>query len=98
MSLKNLNNDVIKNRDGSDIKIDSKIATLRECAIEALLTSYADEKPDGIESAKRYALFQKIDVDGEIDISSEDISLIKTLVGKRYPPLVVGQFYQLIES
>lgn len=98
MSLKNLNSKSIKNRDGSDAKIGDKTATLRECAIEALLATYPDERQDGVESSKRYDIFLKIDMDGEIEISSEEVSLIKALIGKRFPPLAVGQFYKLIEE
>ena len=98
MSLKNLNDKVIKTREDVDMKIGDKAASLRECAIEALLAIYPEEKLIGVESAKRYDLYKKIDVSGDVDLTSEEITLIKTLVGKCYPPLVVGQFYKMIEE
>lgn len=67
-------------------------------AEQALLAAYADENglPAG-EKVRRYKLFNKVSVGGEIDITAEEVTLLKQCIGKGYPPLIVGRAYDLIE-
>ena len=54
-----------------------------------------ERKVDGEKKLERFKLAQKIhDCNGKIDLKSEEISLLKKLIGKQFPTLYVGQAYQ----
>jgi hypothetical protein len=80
----------------------------------ALLSPFNDEQPSADEKHKRFKLAQRINAGhqrtllasgsepdgcaGEVDITSEEATLIKTLTAKLYAPLVVGQLIDIIEG
>lgn len=73
----------------------------------ALLSPFNDEQPSADEKHKRFKLAQRINAgqvaanDGggsEVEITSEEATLIKTLTAKLYAPLVVGQLIDIIEG
>ena len=70
--------------------------TIGKVAIAALLASYADEMPTGEEKLWRYNLARRLNVGGEVEISTDDAALIKRLVGKAYGAVVVGPVYEAI--
>lgn len=74
--------------------------TAKRVACDALLMQHQDEQNmAGTEKVRRFKLAQKIfEADGDIDITSEDVTLIKNAVTKSFTPLVVGQLYALLES
>ena len=78
---------------------DGKIATLQTICVGALQAQFQDEQSlSGIEKFKRYNLALKIDGSkGEVDITAEEIALIKELIGKGYTVAAVGQAYNLLE-
>jgi len=78
----------------------SPIMTLKDCTMNVLLSLFDDEsKIPGEERAKRYVLATRIYANPEdIDLTVEEISQIKTLIGKGYSPLVVGQAWNLLEG
>jgi hypothetical protein len=70
---------------------------LIDVAINALLTF--DEKSTGEEKFKRYNIAKEIHSNlNEIDLRLEDIAMIKSLIGKIYSPLVVGQTWKMLEG
>lgn len=74
--------------------------TLKSSAIDALLAVVEDERGlAGTEKQKRCALSQRIyESDAEIDITSEELALVKTLIGKVHPPLLVGLAWKILEA
>lgn len=74
--------------------------TLASIATNALLANYEDEKNlSGDDKVKRFKLAQQInDADGEVEVTAEQISLLKMLIAKGYSPLVVGQAYDILEG
>lgn len=66
----------------------------------ALTQLFEDERSlSGVEKHKRGKLAQRVfDAEGEIDLSAEEITTIKTCVGKHFNPLVVAQIYDILES
>lgn len=72
----------------------------------ALLSPFNDEQPSADEKHKRFKLAQRInagqqaanDGNSEVEITSEEATLIKTLTAKLYAPLVVGQLIDIIEG
>jgi hypothetical protein len=75
-------------------------STLKNCAIEALSANFQQEGPvSGEEKARRWLLATRIYSNpGDIDLTSEEISLIKRLIGMAYVPLVVGQTWEMLEG
>lgn len=72
--------------------------TLKKIVCDALLAPVEGEKFDGLESVRRYALARKVyAAKGSINLTAEDTSLVKRLVGLRYAPLVVGQAFELLD-
>lgn len=84
---------------GRDI-IEQHPITLAGIAVNALLAQHEDERTlPGADKVKRYKLAQKIyDALGEMDVTAEDVALLKTLIGKTYPPLLVGLAWQILEA
>ena len=89
-------NQPIKNIQGEGIKD----LTLKTVSVESLLATFDDERSLlGEEKAKRYLLATRIYANPEdIDLTVEEISKIKQLIGKGYGPLVVGQAWEILEG
>lgn len=72
---------------------------LKTLCITALLNEFPNETPTADERYKRYKLFQKFDkANGKIDLEAEDLSLVKELIGKTHPTLIMGQAYDMLEG
>lgn len=80
-------------------KPDEKPATLGTVAVNALLANYPDEQNlPADEKVKRFVLAEKIQVHPtDALINVDDIALIKKLIAKGYPTLVVGQAWRLLD-
>lgn len=80
-------------------KPDEKQPTLGAIAINALLAAYPDEKelaPE--EKVKRFVLAEKIQNHmKDAQLSADEIVLVKKLVGKGYPTVVVGEAWRLLD-
>ena len=62
------------------------------------LEGYPDEQASGEEKFKRYQLAERISAAGPQDVSVEEVALIKRLIGKGYPPMVVGPAWLALEN
>ena len=74
---------------------------LKSVSIEALLNADPDPNinTDGPEKVKRYDLVLRINkCDGKIKVTAEEVTLIKNLIGKMFPVMVVGQAYKFLEG
>ena len=80
-------------------KQDDKPATLGTVAINALLANYPDEQSLAAEEkVKRFVLAEKIQLHPtDAMINVDDIALIKKLIAKSYPSLVVGQAWRILD-
>lgn len=83
--------------DGNILKENDKIVTARMIVVAALLAAEREETA-GEEKARRYDLALSINKGGEQDLKSEDIALLKKLIGKGYSPLVVGPLYKFLDE
>lgn len=77
-------------------------ATLQVLCSDALVQGYRDARGQpielsGEESVRRQALARKIVNEVQVDVSIEDLALIRTLVAKRYIPLFVGQIWPMLD-
>ena len=86
--------------DGEPLKDPAGVTvTLQNASVNALLANDQNENPDGVEKAKRFALAMKIhNVKEPVDVTAEEIALVKKLIGKVYTALVVGRAYELLEQ
>lgn len=86
---------VLKDWRGEPHAIDPK--TVLDACLMALAPDYRDEMIEGQEKYGRYKLFRKIE-SGEADLTAEELVLLKKLVGKRWPSIIVGQVYEVLED
>lgn len=64
--------------------------TLRAVCVGALLSM--DQSCEGKEKFKRWGLAKRIqDTKGPVDLTVSELAKVRTLVGKAYGPIVVGQ-------
>jgi hypothetical protein len=72
--------------------------TLKSIVVDALQATFPDEQLSGEEKAKRWLLATRIYAHPQdIDLTAEEISTLKKVVGKGYGPLIVGQAYQMLD-
>lgn len=89
----------IVNFEGTQLKDDGRDVTLATVAINALLAAIPNEIVTGEAKARRYALALKINADpGDVNVTVEELALLKAEIGKVYAPLVVGRAYDLLEE
>ncbi len=92
-TLKALNGEVLKDNDGQGNAVD---ATLKMAVVNALLAPV--QKETGLDKVKKYELATRIYKNDEVELSSEDIVLIKKCVGDNFAPIVVGQIFNILEG
>lgn len=88
---------VLTTLNGDPITDGSKPINLRFVTVEALCSEFED-KASGEEKLRRWKLVQRISDGGECELSAEDVSLIKTLIGRRWPVLISGQSWEYLEG
>jgi hypothetical protein len=89
---------VLRDLKGTAIKDGDGEFTLGAASATALLSPYPDEQNlDPKDKVRRYKLATKIADGGEVDLSIEEIADLKKLIGKAFPPLVVGRAYEILD-
>lgn len=84
-----------------DVGSDGKAveATLKMAIVNSLLAPLQQgQNESGIEKVKKYELAMRVYKGGEVELTVEDIALIKKQIGDVYPPLIVGQTFDLLEK
>ena len=91
---------VLKTIDGKNLKKEDNIdVSVGDAIVNSLLANFPDEHNlSGEEKVKRYALAIKVHQNADPDLSVDDLSLIKKLVGKMYSALIVGQMWEILEG
>ena len=91
--------ETMKDLDGKAIIGDGRDLTLKQIACNALSLIFNDEQNlSGEEKAKRGLLAMRIYANTEIDLTVEEVALIKKLIGKAYGPLIVAQAWEILEN
>ena len=90
--LRTLSGDTIMDDDGKGNAVE---ATVRMALVNAILAPV--QKETGMEKVTKYELAKKIHGQDEVELSVDDIKLIKDRVGEIYAPLIVGQLYERLE-
>jgi hypothetical protein len=76
---------------------DKTPVTLGTVADTALLNSFPDEKDiGGDEKVHRFTLAVLVK-SGKVDLTVENITLIKTVIAKAYGPLIVGRAWAILD-
>lgn len=90
--------DEVLNKEKTDFIESGTPFTLKLAASKALLATIKDENADGEEKYKRFKIRERLNEDDVVDLKTDEIAKIKTLIGKVYSPLVVGQCWELLEK
>jgi len=90
--LKTMDGQTMKDTDGQGKAID---ATVKLVIVNAVLSPVQNEK--GVDKVKKYELAKKVHTSDEVDLNEDEIKLIKDRVGETFPPIVVGQIYELLK-
>jgi hypothetical protein len=88
----------LKDADGSDIILDDKPAkTLKDVCVSAVLLPIQEDDSD--KKLNKYKIFKKLaDAKTEVELTAEEIVIIKVGIGKFEPPLILGQCFELLEK
>jgi hypothetical protein len=71
--------------------------TLKDICISSVLTPMQDDTQE--QKFKKWEIFKRLrDADAIVELSAEEISIIKKAMGKLSPPLVMGQCFELLET
>lgn len=82
---------------GEPVKDDKgNSATVKSVILDALSTPIQNEMGDV--KFRKYGISKKIFDNEPVDLSAEEISLIKELIGKFYAPQVVGFIWNYLEG
>lgn len=74
-------------------------ATLKSVAFAAVQAQLeGDERLDVDSKMRIYTLAGKIVRGGIVEVSAEDLTLMKARIAKAYPPLVMGEAFRLLEE
>lgn len=89
----------LQNLDGKPLIAEQETSpmTLGDAAANALVNQYRDENVSGQDKVKRWALALRIHKASDIELTADDVKLIKDLVAKAYGPLVVGQVWSILD-
>ena len=91
--------ETMKDLDGKAIIGDGKDLTLKQVACNALNLMFQDEQNlSGEEKAMRGLLAMRIYANPDLDLTIDDVALIKKLIGKGYVPLIVAQVWDILEG
>lgn len=86
---------ILCNLAGIELKNDGVPVTLRFVTVSALMTE--EGNISGVEKYGRYALAKKIQA-GAKDVTDNEITKIKTLIGQVYQPVVVGPAWEALDA
>ena len=94
--LTTLDGNAMKDVDGKGDAVD---ATLKLAVVNALLAPQKEQE-SGVDKIKKYELAKMVfKAEGEVDVTAEDITLIKKAVEKAFPsPIIVGQVNEMLEK
>jgi len=92
-------NEILKSFSGETMKdiVDGEAvdATVKMAIVNAVLSPVQNEK--GVDKVKKYELAKKVFNADEVDLDEDEIKLIKDRVGEVFPPVIVGQIYELLK-
>ena len=71
--------------------------TVKDVIIQSLLSPVNEDKQE--EKWHKYEVYKKVkEALDEVELKTEDVTLIKKMIGRFQPPLILGQCYEIIED
>lgn len=89
---------VLLDRKGQPAKDGESNLLLSEVCCVSLLSEFPAEHTEGGEKHRRYLLWRRLSAGGTQEVTAEEVSLLKRLIGLGWGPLVVGQAWEMLES
>lgn len=87
----------LKGPDGEILKGDGRPLTVGSIAINSLLTPIQSD--DEKAKLEKYEVYKKIrDAKTEVDLKIDEVALVKKVVGKVQPQLLMGQIWEELEN
>ncbi len=83
--------------DGKPLTNEGKEIIARDIITNALMNQPPGEQPNGEDSFKRYKLAESM-LGKEVDLTPEEIAMIKDRIGKQYTPIIVGPIYKILNG
>jgi hypothetical protein len=71
--------------------------TLRDAAINALFST-SNSQPDGEAKFKVYLLCQRINAEGDVDVTPDEATQIKAAIGQAWGANIVGPAYNILNG
>lgn len=100
--LRNLRGEIIRVEDPTRPRPEGEEpppATLAFVATEALMQHVrGDENMSGEQKLRLYRLAGKVVHGGVVEVTAEEIALLKERIGKGYGPNIVGPAYELLDT
>lgn len=79
------------------IKPDKSFLTLKDVCVSSILTSAGEDTEK--EKWGKYEIFKKLrSAKEQVELTVEEIVVIKKAIGKLQPPLILGQCFELLEK
>jgi len=92
-TLKTFDGKVMMDADSSGNAVEASMKTV---LVNAVLAPVKEDK--GVDKVRKYELAKMIFKGGEVDLTPEDIVLIKKQVGDNFAPIVVGQVWDMLDK
>lgn len=73
-------------------------STLKNVVFAAVTQPLDGERQSTEEKLQCYAIAQRVFAGGEVELTAEEITLIKARIGKLFPVLIVGQAFRMLEA
>lgn len=90
---------VLKHISGENLKTNGEDLTLKGASIEALIAiAESDRNATGEDKFKRYEIAMKVNAGGEVELTPEEVAVIKKRVGEVFGVAVVGPAYKLLNG
>ncbi len=95
---------VLKTIEGKDMvdQQTEQIVTLKSIAVNGLMGNIEGENPTGEEKLRRYELARDINTSfvnkDDLTMKTEDVALLKQLIGTMFATMVVGAAFPLLEG
>lgn len=92
----------LKTLDGQPLKEgpdkEAKPLSLKLVCQNALLGVYQNDDANGEEKSQRWLLAMRLEVTPVTEVTPEEVTRMKKLIGLAYGPLVVGQSYKMLNG
>lgn len=80
------------------LEADATVSMAALCQTALLAVHEADRDLSGPEKFKRFKLANRLLAESVLEVTAEEVANMKELVGRQFPPLIVGRVYEFLEN